>query len=389
MLAACCSAAMLLGVLDAAVPDRIAVRGDALAGTAAAYGCVLPEEDVSAALTASGACFRTTRLEAKLFGVLPIKNVDVNVFRDVSLIPGGMPFGVKLYSGGVVVIDVGEVACISGAVSPARDAGIRADDVIRAVNGSEVHTVEEVAALVHAGGGETMTFAVTRDGSEMTFDVTPVLSAEDGKYRAGLFIRDSTAGIGTVTYVEPETACFAGLGHAICDGETGKPLPLSRGTIVNVTISGVIRGQAGFPGELKGYFSSGKIGTLFANNECGVYGVFAELPQGCGSEAVPIALAGEITEGGATVRCTTDGGGVRAYTVNISGIDRSGRGVKNFIVTVTDPALLERTGGIVQGMSGSPILQNGRIVGAVTHVLVNDPTTGYGIFIENMLDAAG
>ena len=229
---------------------------------------------------------------------------------------------------------------------------------------------------------------VRRGEDEFITELTPVLCADDGKYKAGLLIRDGTAGIGTVTYVDPETGSFAGLGHGICESGSDKLAPLTRGAVVNVTVSGIAKGQPGVPGELKGYFSSGKIGTLFGNTECGVYGVFAEYPRGMCADTVEAAKTGEICAGDAELWCTTDESGVGKYTVQISDIDHSGRSVKNFVVTVTDPVLLNKTGGIVQGMSGSPIIQNGKLIGALTHVLVNDPTKGYGIFIENMLSAA-
>ncbi|MBQ8551762.1 MAG: SpoIVB peptidase, partial [Clostridia bacterium] len=288
--------------------------------------------------------------------------------RTLKLIPGGVPFGVKLYSEGVLIVGVGNVTCGGDSVSPARDAGLREKDVILAVNGKKVMEAEQVSELVSAGDGSPIELAVRRGDDELTFTVTPVISQEDGKYRTGMWIRDSTAGIGTVTYIDPRYGSFAGLGHGICDIDTGELIPLTRGSVVNVEISGVVKGQAGTPGELKGYFSSGKIGTLLGNNDCGVYGIFAEYPKGAGSEAVPIAASDEICRGEAEMLCTVDGGGVCSYKVDISQVDHSGRSVKNFVVTVTDPVLLEKTGGIVQGMSGSPILQNGKLIGAVTHV---------------------
>ena len=261
-----------------------------------------------------------------------------------KLMPGGMPFGVRLCCDGVLVVGVGEVETSAGRLSPARDAGIRPRDVICEING------------VCGCSGEKLSMLVRRSGGELTVDVLPVESTDDGKYRAGLWIRDSTAGIGTVTFIDPSTGAFAGLGHGICDSDTGGLMPLKRGAVLG-------------------------------NTECGVYGVFSELPNDASNSAsVEAAESSEVCEGDAELWCTVDSGGKRAYKVRISDIDRSGRDVKNFVVTVTDDALIEKTGGIVQGMSGSPILQNGKLIGAVTHVMINDPSRGYGIFIENMLD---
>jgi stage IV sporulation protein B len=215
----------------------------------------------------------------------------------------------------------------------------------------------------------------------------PIFSTSENKYKTGVWIRDSGAGIGTLTFIIPETGEFGGLGHGICDGETGELIPMSRGTVLDVKISSVKRGVAGTPGELKGYFGTQKLGALTENTDCGVYGKLTQIPGQC-SRRISIGTRDELCEGSASVVCTTDGGEPREYKIDITHIKRDAVGSKCFVIEITDPELIERTGGIVQGMSGSPIIQNGKLVGAVTHVLINDPTTGYGIFIENMLDAA-
>ena len=191
-----------------------------------------------------------------------------------------------------------------------------------------------------------------------------------------------------MTFICPETFSFGGLGHGICDASSGEIVAMTRGSVVDVTISGVVKGAAGAPGEVKGYFSSGKTGTLISNTDCGVFGMFAEGPRNAVCEPLPVGLRGEVKEGAAYIYCTLDTNKIEKYEIQISAIDRNATGNKCFTVKVTDKALLEKTGGIIQGMSGSPIIQNGKIVGAVTHVLINDPSTGYGIFIENMLSAA-
>ena len=313
----------------------------------------------------------------------------INAASDAGrmLLPGGMPFGVKLFTEGVLISDVGEVKCGNTVLAPARDAGIRKNDIILSVNGSAVCEACQVSGIVSESGGKTLAIAVKRGDEELMFSVTPVVG-DDGSYRMGLTVRDGAAGIGTVTYIEPETGRFAGLGHGICDPESGEPASLTRGAVTGAKIEGVVKGKSGEPGELVGYFSSGKKGVVTANTECGVYGVLCEIPDGLFSEPVCTAEAGEVREGEALILCTTGEDGIGKYTVRISDIVKNGQKTKNFTVTVTDPALLARTGGIVQGMSGSPIIQNGKLIGAVTHVLVNDPAKGYGIFIENMLEAA-
>jgi stage IV sporulation protein B len=301
----------------------------------------------------------------------------------LSLIVGGMPFGLRMQTKGVLVVGVGEVKCGTKTYTPAKDAGLRARDVITEIDGNTVSDVTAVTARIGACGGNKLTFTVLREGKVLTLTVNPV-RAEDGKWAAGLLIRDSASGIGTVTFLDPDTGVFGGLGHGVCDGESGALIPISRGTVLSVRVSGVVKGERGKPGELRGAFSGSRLGSLTENSECGVFGVLTTIPEGLG-DPVPVAEAGEVREGKASIRCTLGDDGIGEYEIEITHIDRSARPTKSFTIRITDARLLSRTGGIVQGMSGSPIIQNGKLVGAVTHVLVDDPTSGYGIFLENML----
>ncbi len=298
-----------------------------------------------------------------------------------TLYLGGMPFGVKLHTQGVLVVGVSEVEGTNGRANPAYEAGIRRKDVILSVGGKEVNTVAEVTAQINASGGNPIDFTVKRGDQTLTFSVKAVKS-KDGQFRCGLWIRDHTAGIGTVTFIVPQTKAFAGLGHGICDSETGELMPLLRGYVTEVDLIGVQKGAPGAPGELQGQFHAGKTGTLLGNTPQGVFGMYGDLPV---EEPVsfPVAKRQEVKEGEATLYCTVSDT-VTPYQIQISKLN-SESDLKNFVVKVTDPALLQATGGIVQGMSGSPIVQNGKIIGAVTHVFVQDPTQGYGILIENML----
>lgn len=305
-----------------------------------------------------------------------------------SVCIGGMPFGVKFFSHGIVIVGFTEIETASGVEMPAYDAGLRVNDVITRVNGEPVKTSMELMNIVEAAD-EAIEITYLRDGDENTVTFFPSLCASDGKRKTGMWIRDTTAGIGTVTYIEPETGEFAGLGHGICDSESGELLQMERGTVVDVQISGITKGISGTPGELKGYFSSEKSGVLLGNTLCGVYGVLAELPENMIKDAKTEVGRREEVEGGeATIWCTLEDNMPHEYQIMIDGINRDSRDNRSFSITVTDPELIEKTGGIVQGMSGSPIIQNGKLIGAVTHVLVGDPTRGYGIFIENMLDMA-
>ena len=309
-------------------------------------------------------------------------------YKDKKVYPGGVPFGVKFYTDGIIVIGFSDVVHDGGRTNPAYDAGIRMKDVITKIDGKEITRAADLTGLVESSGGKTLAMTYVRNGKEFTAHVTPRYSSSEGRYKSGLWVRDSGAGIGTVTFIDPDTLSFGGLGHGICDGDTGDLIPMDRGSVLGVRINGINKGTPGAPGEIKGYFSSGKTGTLISNTVCGVYGIFGSLPSSLPSEPVPIGSREQLTCGDAHIWCTLDDSGPHKYSIKISDINLTAMGNKCFAVTVTDKALIEKTGGIVQGMSGSPIIQNGKLVGAVTHVLINDPTTGYGIFIENMLSAA-
>ena len=303
-----------------------------------------------------------------------------------EVIPGGMAFGVKYYAEGAIVIGVCDVETTTGLASPARDAGLTKGDVITHACGSKVKTLEELLALVEGCGGQKIEIGYTRNGKANKLTLTPAKDRNTGKYRIGVWVRDSTAGIGTVTYIDKETMQFGGLGHGINDSATGMLMPFGRGTVVEVTIDNIKKGMKNAPGELKGTFLPKELGTLSRNTESGVFGTLGTLPSSL-CDAIPVADAQEVKTGKALVRSCASGK-VEEYEIEIEEIYTPMGKTKNFLIRVADPELLALTGGIVQGMSGSPIIQNGKLVGAVTHVLVNDPTRGYGIFIENMMSAA-
>ena len=326
--------------------------------------------------------------ELMLYHAIPLKTVQLNVVDDTTVILCGTPFGIKMFTNGVVVVSFSEIQTKSGLLCPAESAGIQSGDIVLSVNGKNAGSNTDVEATVENSGGKTLRFTVNRSGQILSFEVQPVKSESDGQFKIGMWVRDSTAGIGTMTFYDPTSKCFAGLGHGICDADTGRLMPLLSGDIVPVAISGITKGEKGSPGELRGYFSdSTAMGTLWANSDSGVYGTMDEpVTQGT---TVQIAMTQEVKAGPAQILATVDGEGPKLYDVQIEQVDyRDGVQSKNMVLRVTDAALIAQTGGIVQGMSGSPILQEGRLVGAVTHVFVNDPTRGYGIFAENMLETA-
>lgn len=301
------------------------------------------------------------------------------------LIPVGHTIGIKLFAEGVVVIGLAEVDAPGGVSTPGADCGLRVGDVIEEANGRSVESSEQFASLLQCGG--KVELSVSRDGEELTLAAEPVLG-EDGTYRLGAWIRDSMAGIGTVTFYDPATGTFGALGHGIADIDTGMLMPLGDGAVMDASVKAVKRGSAGNPGELKGNFDlTSDMGKLYANTDRGVFGTM-ERCDFAGSAAVPVAAPGEVRSGPAAILANVSGDGVEEYAIEIVRV-LEGSEVQNLLIQVTDRELIEQTGGIVQGMSGSPILQNGKLIGAVTHVMVNEPTKGYGILIENMLAQAG
>ena len=374
--------------LELAAPDNVSVFSDSDANPEITAPFVSLKwdnaNDPSNGAVSSGT---SSDADAVLVGSVEKLSHSDSGNEDIRLCPGGMPFGVKLSTKGALVVGICDVESSSGKLTPCKDTGIRQGDVITAVDKKELKSGDELADIIASCEGKTLTLTIERDEKKQEYKVTPVLSSDNG-YKLGLLIKDRAAGIGTVTFYDPENKTFGGLGHGICDGETGKLLPMRDGGVFAVRIDGVVRGESGDPGELRGYFASGKLGALYSNTEYGVFGAVGDAPNGVG-QALPIGIKSELKEGKATIRCTVGEKGIDEYDIKISKIDVNSNSNKNFVIEVTDPELLDITGGIVQGMSGSPIIQDGKLVGAVTHVLINDPTKGYGIFIENMLNAAG
>lgn len=299
-----------------------------------------------------------------------------------DLVPVGRAVGIEAETDGLLVASLSKVQTESGEASPAADAGILPGDIIVRVGSADVSSAEDFAEAVENLDGSDVELTVLRDEKQVQLTLTPAQDT-DGVWRLGLWLRGSVSGIGTVTYYDPSTGEYGALGHSITDADTGVLLPISEGSICDATVSDVLRGERGKAGELHGSYDAGSsIGTVDANTNHGIFGAANGAFDG---EALPVADPDEITDGDATILANVSGKDVQEYSVKISRADSGG---ERLLVTVTDPDLLEATGGIVQGMSGSPIIQNGKLVGAVTHVLVSDPTRGYGVTISAMLDAA-
>lgn len=367
-----------VGYFGEILPDSYYISGK---GSPKIGGIITVSSDGAAPAGSFGEADQAT---VKLFGWIPIKDAEIIRTDAPVLIPGGSPIGIKLLTDGVVVVSTQVV----GGTSPAAEAGIKAGDCILTADGEKLNSSNRLAEIIMNSGGSEIDLTVRRDGREFSAKVTPGFSEAEGSYKAGLWIKDSSAGVGTMTYIDPETKSFGALGHPISDTDTKNILPLGSGEIVDAAITGCDAGAAGCPGELMGTFLSGlAAGNIEKNCDQGIFGRINYI--GGSAKAMPIAFKTEVETGPAIIRTTVEGSAPKEYSIEIEKISLSEADTKNMVVHITDPELLAVTGGIVQGMSGSPIIQNGKIVGAVTHVFVSDPTMGYGIFIENMLKAAG
>lgn len=327
------------------------------------------------------------RVGCRLFGIFPLKTVKVTTIEEQTVFASGSPVGIYMETNGVLVIDSGEIRDADGIRQAPAEHIVQPGDYIRRVDGQELKSKKQLIRLVNENQGEPMEMEVLRHEEIITLALTPIRT-EDGTYKLGIWVRDNIQGIGTMTFVD-EQGNFAALGHAISDVDTGERLNISMGDLYSARILSVQKGVSGSPGELRGvidYQDSLKTGKIEQNTPNGITGRMLNGKQSCISrKPYEIGLKQELEIGPAQILSDV-GDGVKAYDIEIAKINWNVRDSnKSFVIHVTDPKLREKTGGIVQGMSGSPIIQNGKIVGAVTHVFVNDPAKGYGIFVETML----
>ena len=374
-----------LGWLYSRLPDRVYLTpGEVLALPRFSYVEPLGAHgSQNVASTRAVGSYQTT---LSLGGWLPIKTIRTIVTERMQVTVCGTPFGVKMFSEGALVVGFSDVERPSGGTAnPAKEAGLRLGDRVIRIGTTVTEDNDAVKAALEAAQGQAVEVVYIRNGKQLRTTLVPVWDAAAGQWRAGMWVRDSSAGVGTMTFVDRQLGVFAGLGHPISDSDTGESVALRSGEIVPCEITGCSAGTAGSPGELKGHFlSAHAIGTIRINGENGVYGTTRTHFSG---QLREIAFAQEVVTGPAEIWATIEGEAPRAYRIQIERVsDADPR--RNLVIRVIDPSLLSATGGIVQGMSGSPILQNGRLVGAVTHVLVNDPTRGYGIFAQTMLEQA-
>ena len=329
---------------------------------------------------------KNLKISSKILAVVIISlSLIISASAADSLIPLGHTTGIAISSEGAVVIGFSEDLSLN----PAKNAGIAPGDIIKKVEDKQIFSNSDLIAAVEESHGKPLTIEYIRNGKTNTAKLCPA-QAEDGKFVLGLWVRDAVAGIGTLTYLNPDDNSYGALGHGISDSKTNTLVPLRDGELFLSTVQSVKKGKAGEPGELIGSYDTSKTFASIAKNmEAGIFGKIKNPDFLRGDGALPIAKHTDIKKGEATILSNVEGDEVKEYKIEIMNIYHGGENTKNMLIRATDPELIEKTGGIVCGMSGSPIIQDGKIVGAVTHVLVNDPTKGYGIFIENMLDMAG
>lgn len=320
-----------------------------------------------------------------LGNIIPIKNVEINIQQNETIVPCGSPFGVKLFTKGVMVVKTDKIIINNKVYHPAKDGDIKIGDIITSVNSQEINFTEDLPTIVNKYKGKTLELTIIRDNQEIKKNITPV-DTGNGEYKIGIWVRDSSAGIGTMTFYHTASHAFGGLGHGICDVDTGTLLPMAQGEVTGAEIESVTKAKSGVAGTLNGHHcSNGCTGYVISNCDSGIFGYINASPVN--HSEMPIAYKQQVKTGKAQIITTVDSEQPQYYDIEIESINYNEHAkTKNIIIKITDEKLLSKTNGIVQGMSGSPIIQNNRLVGAITHVFVNEPTRGYAIFAENMIE---
>ncbi|MDA8211672.1 MAG: SpoIVB peptidase [Clostridia bacterium] len=335
-------------------------------------------------------------LQVRLFGVIPIKRLVVDVIPQLKVIPGGHSIGVMLSSPGVMVVGYAPLMDEQNQKHyPAKDAGIEIGDVVLSINGQKIDNEHDMAVSIEKFGrkGDSVTVEIRRNGQNRKIQVKPRYCNDSASYRVGLYVRDSAAGVGTLTFIDPGSHKFGALGHIITDADTNQPIDVGKGRIIRANIQQIQKGRKGQPGEKVGVFieDSGFSGKITQNTQVGIFGkTTSEIANPLYPEPIPVATGAQLRLGEAEILTVVNGEKIERYKVVIRKLLPPGRpDGKGMIIEITDDRLINKTGGIIQGMSGSPIIQNGRLVGAVTHVFINNPRMGYGVLIEKMLLETG
>lgn len=365
---------------DKTLPDNIISYNSEVNDFSSFYSFVDNEKTQS--VDYQGVSAQKTTL--KLLGTIPVKDVGITDKPSGTVFVSGEAFGIKLYTDGVIVVGTKDVELDGKTVNPAMEAGICVGDVIISINGINVYSSDDVIDAINNNNGLDYRIKVKRDGRYKNFTLKPVYSNKEGCYKAGMWVRDSTAGIGTVTFYNKQSGMFAALGHQINDVDTNEIMPLLEGEAVGATVTGVQSGNKNTAGSLCCRFEDYTVGRLMENTSCGIYGSYTSVSDK--TKEYTVAAAQEVKKGSAQIISTVDGNSPQTYDIEIVKVNYKGDGEKDIVFKVKDDKLIEKTGGIVQGMSGSPIIQNNKLVGAVTHVIVDNPKKGYGIFAQTMYE---
>lgn len=323
--------------------------------------------------------------DIKLLGIIPVKTTSIIQSKPKKVSVSGESFGIKLYTDGVIIVGVRDVETDKGKCNPAKEAGLEKGDIIIEINGKKVYSADSVTDILNDNNGNDYKITIKRNGNYKEFLLKPAYSSSQGCYKVGLWVRDSTAGVGTITYYDKSNNTVSALGHPITDVDTNEIMPILDGEAVRATVTKIYKSKAGEAGSLCCEFTNDIIGTLKKNCQSGIYGKYTCTLKN--TYEYEVASPNEIVRGPVQILCTIDSGKAKFYNAQISRISyRENKKGKNMVVKITDERLLEKTGGIVQGMSGSPIIQNGKLVGALTHVIVDSPEKGYAIFAQDMVD---
>lgn len=331
----------------------------------------------------------TKNLEVKLFNTFNVKDIDVSIIERTKVKPVGQVAGIKLYTSGVLVVGMSEVKGIDNTkYKPYENSGLQEGDTIVQIENKSITDTKELINIVNSSKGKELKIKYVRNDNTLECSIVPAKTSET-EYKLGLWVRDSAAGIGTMTYIEPSTNDFAALGHGITDIDTGNILNISNGQFITTKVLSIIKGINGNPGKIQGSINEqAEIGTINKNSIFGIYGKVNDITKVkmISNKSIDVALRNEIKLGDAKILCSLDGELAKEYKIQIDKIYlNNDYDNKSMLIKVTDEELIEKTGGIIQGMSGSPVIQNGKFVGAVTNVLINDPTRGYVVFGDLMV----
>lgn len=320
-----------------------------------------------------------------LLGIIPVKSETIKTVEENTVLVSGHSFGIKLYTDGVMVVGTKDITVNGKTVNPSEEAGVSVGDIIVSINGEKVYSSDRVSEILNDNNGKAFRIRINRNGEYRDLSLEPVYVDSEGAYKAGMWVRDSTAGIGTITFFNPSNSSVAALGHPITDVDTGEIMPILDGQAVETTVTSVTRSTSSETGSICCDFSNKEIGELSKNTTHGIYGSYTDktdLSKCCEYE---VALPQEVQKGFCQIITTVDENGPKVYSAEITKINQNDD-EKNMVIKITDEELIKITGGIVQGMSGSPIIQNGKLIGAITHVIVNNPLKGYAVFAQTMLE---